>query len=219
MSEQHPDEVKVTLAKPEPWWRSWIKGISVFAIAGGLASFAVNFATEWYMERKSEEYERMTRMEESLEEVNKQLAVMNQEQQNERADREALWKVMQHTNADVTDLKVKQQINAHVAERNYRDIKDAHGGKCSHKKDEHEKDLKDLKDLTELQKMWKRAMGTEAEKKALAEEEAKKAEEARTKELLEKAKEAEKHKTLEQFKEQHQLPNAPPREYEQRKKK
>jgi hypothetical protein len=216
MNEQHPDEVKVTLAKPEPWWRAWIKGISVFAIAGGLASFAVNFATEWYMERKSEEYERMTRMEESLEEVNKQLAVMNQQQQNERSDREALWKVMQHTSADVTDLKVKQQINAHVAERNYRDIKDAHGGKCDHKKEDNEKTLKEL---TELQKIWKRTMGTEAEKKAIAEEDAKKAAEAKTKQLLEEAKKPEQHKTLEEFKQQHQLPNAPPREYEQRKKK
>lgn len=210
----------------ESGWVKWFKNISFFAVAGALASFAVNFATEWYMERKSEEYERMTAMANQLEELNKNMAVMAQSQQDERNDREALWKVMQHTNADMNEIKVQVKINAHLNERNYKDIKSAHAVSSNNnhvcemdhvdKKADAPKKL-DVKKLTELQKIWKRSMGTDAEKKVLAEEEAKKAEEAKTQQLIEEAKKPDKHKTLDQFKEQHKLPNAPPPQQRQKR--
>ncbi len=161
------------------WWNNWTKSVSVLAIIGGLGTFGLQFSMEWYKERKDSEYERITAIEKQLQDLNKNIAVMNQaqkdmneEQGQDRNSKQAMWRALRESNEINNEMRVQVRINAILNERNYNDIKNAHdregSGPCQMDHSGPGKEKKpDVKNMSEFQKILKKTMGSDKEKEAI----------------------------------------------------
>lgn len=161
------------------WWNSWTKGVSVLAIIGALGTFGLQFSTEWYKDREDKKAERIDAIETQLSNLNKNIAVMNQAQKDrdddhktEQITKQAMWRVLRESEENNNELRVQVRINAILNERNYNDIKNAHAresqGPCQMHHEGPGKEKKpDVKKMSEFQKIFKKTMGTDEEKKAI----------------------------------------------------
>lgn len=216
------------------WWKKYFKGVSVLAIIGASLTFGINFGVGWYGEAqktriaenkvrsekvekaKAKESAKISRIERTLTELNRNLAVMNESQkktnefrQDEKVERMAIWRALRSNDDVFDDLKVQVKINAILNERNYSDIKRAHennrnNGTCQIHEKPHmmppQSIIPDVKTLTPFEKFLKKHTGTDEEKSAIKEYEEEEAQDKKMTELLEEAKKKLPKRNAENFK-------------------